>query len=175
MASHDSEDLKVPQKMRARYDEIVAVTDAFAAAHLDAEYAALAREMAAVLSRKRPSPLAGGRARSWAAAIVYALGQINFLFDPGNQPFLEARELCRLMEVSQGTASTKAADIRKMLKIGYFDSRWSLRKLVEESPLTWLFELSNGMIVDARDLPRELQEEMHAAGLIPFVPEPRGD
>ncbi len=39
--------------------------------------------MAAALSRKRPSPLSTGRERSWAVGIIYALGQVNFLFDKG--------------------------------------------------------------------------------------------
>jgi len=39
---------------------------------LDAEYAELARQVVAKLARKRPSPLAGGRRGTWAAAVVYA-------------------------------------------------------------------------------------------------------
>ena len=42
--------------------------------------------MAAALTRKRPSPLESRRARSWAAGIVYALGQVNFLSDDSREP-----------------------------------------------------------------------------------------
>ena len=59
-----------PKKMQARYDEIAATTDAFCGVHLTDEYAQLCRKLAAKLSRKRPSPLERGRAKSWAAAIV---------------------------------------------------------------------------------------------------------
>ena len=54
----------VPKKMQARYDEIVALTDAFCQEYLTDEYAQLCRKLVAKLSRKRPSPLARGRARS---------------------------------------------------------------------------------------------------------------
>ena len=68
-------DEKVPEQMRAIYDEIVALTDAACGKHLSQEYADLSRKMAATLSRKRPSPLTSGRAKTWAAGIVYALGR----------------------------------------------------------------------------------------------------
>ena len=89
-------DDKVPEKMRGIYDEIVALTDEVCGKHLSQEYADLSRKMAATLSRKRPSPLASGRAKTWAAGIVYALGQVNFLFDKSQTPYVPARELCAL-------------------------------------------------------------------------------
>jgi Domain of unknown function (DUF6398) len=60
--------------MRKRYEAITEITDQFCQQHLNNEYADLSRKMAAALSRMRPSPLESGRARSWAAGIVYALG-----------------------------------------------------------------------------------------------------
>jgi hypothetical protein len=44
----------------------------------------------------RPSPLERGRADVWAAAIVYALGNVNFLFDKSQVPNLRADELADL-------------------------------------------------------------------------------
>ena|SRR5690349_15847173 len=61
---------RVPQQMRPLYDEITGFTDGFCRAHLDEEYAALARKMAATLARKRPSPLATGRVKTWASGIL---------------------------------------------------------------------------------------------------------
>jgi len=62
-------------------EEIIGITEEVCAKLLDAEYASLARQVVAKLARKRPSPLLGGRRVTWAAAVVYALGQVNFLFD----------------------------------------------------------------------------------------------
>ncbi len=89
-------DEKVPEKMRGIYDEIIALTDMVCVGHLSQEYADLSRRMAAALSRKRPSPLASGRPKTWAAGIVYALGQVNFLFDKSQNPHVPARDLCTL-------------------------------------------------------------------------------
>ena len=47
--------------MRARFDEIVALTDQVCGEYLDEEYAQLVRYATAALCRKRPSPLERGR------------------------------------------------------------------------------------------------------------------
>ena len=55
--------------------------------HLNEEYAALSRKAAAMLARERPSPLLSGKVETWAAAIVYAVGQMSFLFDKSEEPY----------------------------------------------------------------------------------------
>jgi Domain of unknown function (DUF6398) len=72
---------KVRKQMQETFTAIVALTDAFCAAHLDEEYARLVRQAAAALCRQRPSPLATGHPQTWACGIVYAVGSVNFLFD----------------------------------------------------------------------------------------------
>jgi hypothetical protein len=69
--------LNVPLALRPDVEQIVALTDEFCAAHLDAEYARLCALLVAKLSRKRPSPLARGDLRIWAAAAIYAVGSIR--------------------------------------------------------------------------------------------------
>jgi hypothetical protein len=166
---------RVPAAMRPVYEGIVALTDPVCAEHLDADYAELAREMAAALSRKRPSPLQSGRPNSWAAGILYALGQVNFLFDPTQTPHVEARRLCELMGLGQNTVSAKAKQIRDLLGTGPGDPKWWRRSRLGDNPFAWHVQLPNGLIVDARQLPRNLQEQAYAHGLIPFVPESNED
>jgi len=62
---------QVPKPMQETFNAIVALTDAFCRAHLDEEYAQLARQATAALCRKRPSPLATGNPKTWACGIVY--------------------------------------------------------------------------------------------------------
>lgn len=38
------------------------------------------------------------------------------------------------------------------------------------NPLAWMIEI-NGLVVDARHLKREIQEEALRQGLIPYIPE----
>ena len=73
--------LRVPRELRQRAREILEITDDACHTHLNAEYARCCRVLVGRLARKRPSPLARGDARIWAAGAIYATGQVNFLFD----------------------------------------------------------------------------------------------
>jgi hypothetical protein len=57
-----------------------------------------------------------------------------------------------------------ALDIRFQL-----DPEWTLRSRMDDNPLAW-FLIIDGIPVDARDLPRPMQEELARAGFIPYVP-----
>lgn len=159
----------VPAKMMPLFEEIVSITDNICQQHLNHEYADLCREMAAALARKRPSPLVSGEPQTWACGIIYALGKVNFLFDPSQSPHRSASELCELCGVSQSSASAKANQILKGMGIVQLDPRWCLPSKLAENPLAWMISV-NGLLVDARWMPREAQEEAYRRGLIPYIP-----
>ncbi len=69
----------VPQKTQPFFQAITKLTDAVCHQHLNDEYATLARNLAAALARKRPSPIVRGAPEIWACGILYALGAANFL------------------------------------------------------------------------------------------------
>lgn len=155
--------------MQATYDEITALTDNVCQAHLNAEYGDLARKLCAALARKRPSPLSRGRASSWVGGIVYTLARVNFLFDPSQEHHMSAGELCNAAGVSQATASAKASQIMDLLDIYQFHPDWTLPSQMEDHPMAWMI-MVDGMIVDVRGLPLEIQRIAHDLGLIPYVP-----
>ena len=169
MTNISAEEPNVPRKMRERYEAITGITDEFCQEHLNEEYADLSRKMAAALSRKRPSPLESGRARSWAAGIVYALGRVNFLSDDSREPHMTMSGLCEKIGVSQGNASSKSREIWSWLGLIQMDPDWCLPSMLEQNPLVWIVEV-NGLPVDVRMMPREVQEEAYRLGLIPYVP-----
>jgi hypothetical protein len=162
----------VPKGMQATYDAITALTDAFCREHLNDEYLELARDMAAALCRKRPSPVASGQPRTWACGIVYVLGQINFLSDKSFEPHMAMAEVCSGFGVGQSTASAKAQTISRALDAHRMNPKWSLPSLLEQNPLIWMAEV-NGLLVDLRDMPREVQEIAFEKGMIPYVPADR--
>ncbi len=71
--------------------------------------------------------------------------------------------------VTASTASSKAAQIKKMLKIDYFHAEWCLPSEAASNPMLWTVFI-DGLPFDARMLPVELQEVYYEKGLIPFVP-----
>jgi hypothetical protein len=51
-----------------------------------------------------------------------------------------------------------------------FDPEWTLPSGMDRNPVAWLIQV-NGMLVDARCVPRDIQERAFHRGLIPYVPE----
>ena len=50
------------------------------------------------------------------------------------------------------------------------DPDWCLPSKVDDNPMAWMISM-NGLIVDARHISRQLQEEAYAKGLIPYIPD----
>ena len=84
-----------------------------------------------------------------------------------------AGELSRPFGLAPSTASAKAAEIHKRVRLSPLDAPWPLPELIEDNPALWTFSL-NGFIVDARNLPQEIQQEAAKRGLIPYVPPLKG-
>jgi hypothetical protein len=158
--------LKVPTGLRPRVSEILAITDEVCAAHLDVEYGELCRVLVARLARKRPSPLARGDTRIWAAGAIYAVGRVNFLFDRSQQPHLSADHLADHVGVVKTTMANKAALISKTLDLRVYEPGLTRRAMLEQHPLAWIVQV-NGFLMDARTLPPEIQDEARQRGLIP--------
>ena len=155
--------------MQPMFDAIVTLTDNFSHKHLNDEYAQLARYVTAALCRKRPSPLQSGYVNTWACGILYALGFVNFLFDKSQEPHLSATDLCKSFDVSKSTGAAKSKVVRDTLKMMQLDPNWCLPSKLDNNPFVWMVEV-NGFSVDARYLPRELQEAAYRKGLIPYIP-----
>ena len=128
-------ELKIPRALRPRVAEMLAITDELCGACLDREYAELGRELVARLARRRPSPLARGDVLIWAAGSLYALGQINFLFDRSQQPHLTADQLAGQLGVVKITMANKAAAVRRTLDLGYYERGLTRQSLYDDPPL----------------------------------------
>ncbi|MDQ6616528.1 MAG: DUF6398 domain-containing protein [Actinomycetota bacterium] len=167
-AGSDLGGLRVPSHRRDDVAQIVALTDGFCAEHLDAEYARLCRQLVARLARRRPSPLERGELRNWAAAAIYTVGGANFLFDPSEQPYLSGDQIAVLSGVAKSTLTNKAAAIRRSLRLDPHDPSLCREDVLARHPYAWYIEI-DGIIVDARLLPADLQAEAARRGLIPTL------
>jgi len=59
--------------------------------------------------------------------------------------------------------------VRDALDTGQMDPRWTLPSRLADNPVAWMV-MVDGMIVDIRRMPRELQEAAFAKGVIPYIP-----
>jgi hypothetical protein len=159
----------VPKSMKAKYDQIIALTEHFASQYLNDEYAQLIRAATAALARKRPSPLERGQAKSWACGITHAIGLVNFLYDSSQSPHISAGDLYDAFGVSSSTGQAKSKQTRDLLKMSQLDPDWTLPSLIDRNPMAWMISV-DGLLVDARSMPRHIQEVAYAKGLIPYLP-----
>lgn len=165
----EQDNFHVPESMQGLFDEVAALTDNFCREHLNEEYAYMCRKLAAALSRKRPSPLLKGKPDSWACGIVYAIGGVNFLHDKTQTPHMPLAQVCELFGIGKSTAGNRSKAIHDVFNMGPLDPAWTLPSKLIDNPMAWMIQV-NGLVVDARSVPLEIQEEAYRLGLIPFVP-----
>jgi len=98
---------KIPKAMAEIYSAITALTDAFSRKYLNEEYATVIRGVIGALARKRPSPLAKGKANVWAAAAIHAVGRVNFLDDPSQTPYCKPKAIYEFFGIAESTGQNK--------------------------------------------------------------------
>jgi hypothetical protein len=151
---------------------ITGLIDQFCKEHLNDEYAVLCRKLAEKLGRKRPSPLLHGSPNAWASGIVRAVGGVNFLHDKSQTPYMRATDIDHYLGTSPSSGAAKLAAIRKMFKMYQLDPNWTLPSRLDDNPLLWMLQV-NGLMMDVRHAPREVQEIAFKKGLIPYIPADR--
>ena len=159
---------KVPKALAEKFAAITTLTDAFCATHLNEEYRQLIQQVVGALARKRPSPLLKGKENVWAAAAVHAVGRVNFLDDPAQTPHCRPPAIFQYFGIAQGTGQGKSKEIRYILAMDRMSPAWTLPSRLADNPLVWMLQV-NGLVVDIRRAPIELQRVAFEKGLIPFV------
>jgi hypothetical protein len=159
----------VPGALQSAYSAIVNHTESVCKEYLNSEYATLARQLAAALARKRPSPMVRGKPEIWACGILYALGTVNYLFDKSQTPHMRPDELCNAFGVGKSTGENKGKLIRDLMNMYPLDPNWCVPANMTNNHLLWTLQI-NGMLVDIRQMPREIQVVAHEKGLIPYIP-----
>ena len=160
---------RVPAALREKFDTLSQATDAFCDQRLNDEYKTMIRLGLAALSRKRPSPLLKGKDQAWAAGLVHAVGRVNFLFDPAQTPCCKPAEIWAHFGVGASTGQAKSREAQNALGMSQNSSEWTVASNLDKNPLVWMLQV-NGLMVDARQLPLDVQEIALARGLIPYIP-----
>ncbi len=120
--------------IQAKTQQLITMTAEFCDQRLDDDYKQLCEKLILKLSRKRHVPFETGRMEIWAAAVVYAIGSINFLFDKSFKPYATADDICAYFDTSKSTTGQKAKLIRDMFKMDYYDREFSTRWILEGNP-----------------------------------------
>lgn len=135
------------QRVQDIQRQLTEMTAAFCRQHADVEYERLCKKLIDKMARKRVVPFLSGRVEIWAAAIVYALGSINFLFDKSFLPHSTPDALCDYFQVSKRTIAAKAKLIRDMFKLEYFDPEFSTERMAKNNPLAGLTMVDGFLVI----------------------------
>jgi hypothetical protein len=135
-----------------RIQQLIELTASFCIESLDEDYRELCEKLIKKMARKRKVPFLSGRIEIWAAAVVYALGSMNFLFDRNSEPYATADDICQFFGTSKSTTSQKAKSIKDMFKMNYFDDEFSTTYVKERNPFSNMVMI-NGFIMDLEDIP----------------------
>ncbi len=149
--------MKTNEELKEREKQLVEHTAGFCRAHLDEEYAGLSEKLIKKMSRKRHVPYETGRLDIWAAAIIYALARINFLFDKKHVPHTTLDDIANHFGVTKGTFTQKGKAIIDMFGLFYWDEEFSSEKNKASNPFKG-FVMIDGLIVNVKTLKPERQD-----------------
>jgi hypothetical protein len=158
----------VKEKMK----EIIALASKFCDEYLDDEYKQLSKKLIHKMSRKHNVPFIRGRLDIWAASVIHALGQINFLFDQNTKPYVSANLIADYFNTSTSTTGQKAKKIRDMFKLRYFDEEFTANCIKEQNPFSDWASI-NGFLIPKKLLLRYNQENMNSGNKDGIVKEYR--
>ncbi len=134
----------------------------FCVKNLDDDYRNLCEKLVLKLGRKRDVPFKRGKLEIWAAAIVYAIGSINFLFDNSFEPHMTAKQISDYFGTKNSTVTNKAKQIKDMFKLSHFSPEFSTKRMEKDNIFNDLVMI-DGLIVPIDDLPIDLQEMVKEA------------
>ena len=122
---------------KEREDLISSYAVKFCKEKLDEEYAILCERMVKTLGKLPESPLTTSKPEQWAAAVVYAVGSLNFLYDPRFQPYIRSKEISEYFHVGHSTVVQKARMIRDILHLSIFwgSKEFSTQYILSRNPL----------------------------------------
>lgn len=144
-------------EIKNREKQLLELTGAFCTQNLDEDYAHLCEKLILKLGRKRDVPFKSGKLEIWAAAVIYAIGSINFLFDKSFEPYIPATGISEHFGTKNSTVSAKAKRIKDLFEMGYYDSEFSTQKMAASNPFND-FVMVDGFIVQLSTMPEDLQE-----------------
>ncbi|MBW2603541.1 MAG: SEC-C domain-containing protein [Deltaproteobacteria bacterium] len=119
---------------------------AFGQKKLNDMYTDLALKLCEKIGRMRKLSIQRGRQEIWAAAIVYAMARINFLFDPTNEVYITADDICDFFGTKKSTVGNKAGQIQKTCDVWIGDSEISNPEIAE---MFTSYETPEGFIIPA--------------------------
>jgi DNA-binding XRE family transcriptional regulator len=140
----------IEPEYQERYAELLEIVKKFCLEHLNEEYLDSCYLLAADICQEG-SPVNSGRARSWAAGLIWTIGRVNFLTDRSNTPHMKQEQFAKLIGVSKATISAKSNEIWNALGIVPLDPDYVIASQVASNPFSALASFLITMELDDED------------------------
>ncbi len=149
-------------KIQEQQKKILALLNDFCQKKLNQEYFEISERLLQKLGRKKTVPFITGQPQVWAAAIIHALGTINFLFDKSSELYVSIDEINIFFGTAKSTTGNKSKEIRDLLKLVRWDKEFSTKRMSNSNPFANLV-MVNGLIVPIDSLPENYKEAVQYA------------
>jgi len=131
-------------KTNEKIESIDSMIETFGRRHLNTLYTDLAFKLRQMITGSRKLSIQRGRVEIWAGAIIYAIAQLNFLFDPEMEICISPDEICEFFGAKKSTVSNKAGQIRKELDLYYGHPDICTPELIEKLSF---YETEDGFLI----------------------------
>ena len=150
------------QQIKEQKQKILDLLRPFCTEKLNEEYFEIAEKLVQKLGRKRNVPFATGQAKIWAAAVIHAIGTINFLFDKSFEPYLSVDDINDYFGTNKSTTGNKSKQVRDLLKLAPWDPEFSTRKMQESNPMH-NYVMVDGFMIPLDSIPEQYQQLVRQA------------
>lgn len=133
------------QEIKQKEENLIEMIKAFCAQKLNNEYSQLCEKLVKKLGRKRDVPFQRGKPEIWAAAVVNAIGSINFLFDKSFEPYITTDQINEYFGTKIRQYPAKHVKLRICLICGIITRSFQLKKWrnqIRSIKWLWLMVLS---------------------------------
>ncbi|MEW6235747.1 MAG: DUF6398 domain-containing protein [Candidatus Omnitrophota bacterium] len=131
-----------------RLDEIKELLISFFAKNLNEDYLRYSLNLCDRIKEQKSLSMNRGKKEVWAAAIVFVIARLNFLFDKDNDNYINSNAICDFFGTKKSTTGNKASEIAAACDLVYGEEGLSDPRINKQFSFVYL---ENGMIV-----PKEL-------------------
>lgn len=118
------------EKTKQNREKLISMVCEFSDEYLDDEFKDLNIKLVDKLANHDKVMFNRGKLMYWACAIIFAVGQLNFLFEDSFKPYVYNDFLCAYFDANKQTIWNKARDIRRELNLKLSDEEFSTEFLL---------------------------------------------
>ncbi len=148
--------------MTEEKQKLIRLTSDFCDKYLDDDHKELTQKMVTNLCKKEGVDLQQEDLKNLAAAIIHALGSIDYLFDNSFEPYISEKELIDYFNAHQSHIHDKSGEIKKLLRLDLFNNLSSLKRFQNNEHLHNLL-LIDGFFLNLETFPPDLRERIKKA------------